>query len=108
MPQRQTSRFCRVCRRRTLHARTVNSGGIGCLLTLLTFGLWLIPWLLLDLLGAARPWRCQHCGSTGASPGRTLLGVAVILAAILLALTIILALTSTASASIEREPNGTR
>jgi hypothetical protein len=106
MPQRQTSRFCRTCNRRTLHARPVNSGGVGCLLTLLTFGLWLIPWLLLDVLGAARPWRCQHCGSAGASPVRAVVHVAVLLAAILTVAALVITLAA-AGCTPHRPPAGT-
>ncbi len=30
--------------------------------TLLSLGLWLIPWLAICIEGASRPWRCEACG----------------------------------------------
>jgi hypothetical protein len=30
--------------------------------TLLSIGLWLIPWLAICIEGAIRPWRCEACG----------------------------------------------
>lgn len=31
--------------------------------TVLTFGLWGVPWLVLAIDEARRPWRCSICGS---------------------------------------------
>lgn len=60
----QKSRHCRTCGRNTLHIRQhMISDGMGCLLTVLTGGLFLLIWIplaLIDLL--AQPWRCQQCG----------------------------------------------
>lgn len=60
----QKSKKCRECGRRTLHAKETFSDGWGCVLTLMTGGLFLPIWFLLALLAALRPWRCQTCGST--------------------------------------------
>jgi len=35
---------------------------MGLLLTLLTAGLFLPIWLLIDVLGVLRPYKCQTCG----------------------------------------------
>ena len=58
----QRRRFCRTCRRLTLHERRTFHGGWGCLLSILTAGLFLPVWLLLVMLGLLVPYRCQRCG----------------------------------------------
>jgi hypothetical protein len=58
----QTQEFCEVCGRQTLHARESFSEGMGCLLTLLTGGLFLPLWIILTVRDARQPWRCQTCG----------------------------------------------
>lgn len=35
---------------------------MGCLLTVLTAGLWLPVWFVMVAMGVFRPWRCQRCG----------------------------------------------
>jgi hypothetical protein len=30
--------------------------------TILSLGLWLVPWLAICIEGALRPWRCEACG----------------------------------------------
>jgi hypothetical protein len=35
---------------------------MGCLLTLLTAGLFLIPWIVLDWMERKQSWVCQACG----------------------------------------------
>ena len=62
MAIKQISRYCRHCRKRTLHQKEVFSGGWGCLLTILTGGLFIIIWLLADIIGIFKPYRCQVCG----------------------------------------------
>lgn len=59
----QSRRNCRSCGRKTLHARATLGTGWGCLLTVLTAGLFLPIWLLIGVWeGLAVPWRCQECG----------------------------------------------
>ena len=59
----QAQRYCRICDRKTLHARQTFSTGWGCLLTLLTGGLFLIIWIPVMFLEAlTSKWRCQACG----------------------------------------------
>jgi len=53
----------RNCGRYTLHEKRYMSNGMGCLLTVLTGGLFIIPWLLYSVLWLPfRPFRCQACG----------------------------------------------
>lgn len=60
---KQVSRHCPQCGRNTLHEKQQLSNGMGCLLTVLTGGLFLIPWLVYSLLVLPfRPFRCQVCG----------------------------------------------
>ena len=67
MPVSQSSRFCPQCQQNTLHIKHRYSGSMGCLLTVVTGGLFLPFWALCDLLGVLRPARCQTCGSAEAS-----------------------------------------
>ncbi len=55
--------FCEVCGRPTLHAREHLSDEWGCLLTLLTSGLFLVAWLVIAIFESFKPWRCQICGT---------------------------------------------
>lgn len=60
----QRSRFCKNCGRKTLHQIETFSNGMGCLLTILTGGLFLlflIPYKLL-IEPLRNIWRCQQCG----------------------------------------------
>ena len=58
----QGRRYCKDCQRKTLHARQHFSGGMGCLLTVITGGLFLLIWIPLAIAEAFNPWRCQACG----------------------------------------------
>jgi hypothetical protein len=51
-----------VCQRPTLHQKEAFSGAFGCFFTLITAGLFLPFWLLADVAGLFRPYRCQVCG----------------------------------------------
>jgi hypothetical protein len=62
MPVKQTQKLCKTCQKRTLHQKNQFSGGMGCLLTILTVGLFLPIWLLADVLDILSPYRCQTCG----------------------------------------------
>jgi hypothetical protein len=48
--------------------------------TLLTAGLFLPVWLLADMAGALRPWRCQVCGQAAPRSLAGLLMVGLVLA----------------------------
>lgn len=59
----EISRHCSYCGRQTLHVKRQMSMGMGCLLTILTGGLFLPFWLLyMVLILPFRPFRCQQCG----------------------------------------------
>ena len=62
MTLRTTQRFCPTCGRPTLHGREMFGDGWGCLLTLLTGGLFLPLWLILIVVQTCTPYRCQTCG----------------------------------------------
>jgi len=60
----QKSRHCKQCGKTTLHSKELMVGnGMGCLLTVLTIGLFIPVWLLVGVIDAFRPARCQSCGS---------------------------------------------
>ena len=60
----QSQRKCATCGRLTLHVRQESvSDGMGCLLVILTGGLFLPVWVLLAAVNAVcQAWRCQVCG----------------------------------------------
>jgi len=62
MATRQKTKFCPICRRKTLHQKEIFAGEWGCLLTLFTCGLFLPFWALADLGSWLKPYRCQVCG----------------------------------------------
>lgn len=62
MAVRQDRRFCDYCDRYTLHQKEIFGGAWGCLLTVLTFGLFIPIWILADVFGMFKPYRCQRCG----------------------------------------------
>jgi hypothetical protein len=58
----QAQRRCGTCGRKTLHARSYTGAGTGCLLSVVTLGLFLPVWLVMATVEMFRPWRCQQCG----------------------------------------------
>jgi hypothetical protein len=61
----QTQRWCKLCGRKTLHARRTFGLGWGLFLTLITAGLFIPVWLLIKVYEAiAVAWRCQACGQS--------------------------------------------
>ena len=64
MAARQKQRYCKTCKKNTLHEQDTFSFGWGCLLTILTGGLFLIVWLGAELYCMCKPWVCQTCGGT--------------------------------------------
>lgn len=58
----QKQKKCRECGRKTLHARETFGDGMGCLLTVLTAGLFFPIWGLIMLGDLFKPYRCQQCG----------------------------------------------
>lgn len=66
MPVEQSSQHCAACGRPTLHQRNAPSHILHAIITLFTFGLWVVVWILACFRG---PWRCQVCGSALGSKG---------------------------------------
>ena len=55
------SGFCHACRsERQIYRRSLDHG-FQFIVTLVTAGLWAIPWLALWIVSLRRPWRCQIC-----------------------------------------------
>lgn len=61
----QRRRFCKTCNAHRLFVRHSSiSTGMGCLLTILTGGIFLLVWLIFAILDAFKPYRCQQCGQS--------------------------------------------
>jgi hypothetical protein len=60
--RRQSSRWCRYCGAYTLHERERFEPAVGCLLTVLSLGLFLPVWILCQAFDWGSPNRCQVCG----------------------------------------------
>lgn len=57
-------KFCSYCERKVLAERDKGIGdGFGCLLTILTGGLFLILWIPLIIINSFGAYRCPVCGS---------------------------------------------
>jgi len=65
MADQQKSKHCQVCNQPTLHVKQqMISGGIGCLATILTGGLFLLFWIPLMFIDFGfQPWHCHQCGT---------------------------------------------
>ena len=60
----KAQRYCKMCGRKVLAERSLGIGdGMGCLLTIITAGLFLPLWLLLRAINAMAGFRCPVCGS---------------------------------------------
>lgn len=57
-------RFCGHCRNVTRHVQNTPNHILHALLSLLTWGIWLIPWLYVVIRQDAAPVICQMCGAT--------------------------------------------
>ena len=64
MPTKQAQIYCKQCGRKTLHAKEVQSAGLGCLLGLLTCGILWVVWIIGDIFNAGKGYRCQVCGKS--------------------------------------------
>lgn len=75
MPTKQFMKPCKTCERSTLHVQQVDSATPHVLLTIITAGLWLIPWVLRELCTPVRsPAQCTACGSGGLFSGQKAAG----------------------------------
>jgi predicted RNA-binding Zn-ribbon protein involved in translation (DUF1610 family) len=59
--QRQT--FCPSCDRLVLGIRQKPSHVLHLLLSVITMGLWLIPWFLISVFSSGSKYKCPNCGS---------------------------------------------
>jgi len=57
-------KWCDQCRQHVMAERTKGiSDGMGCLLTFLTCGLFLLLWIPIMIMSAFYSFDCPHCGS---------------------------------------------
>lgn len=59
----QGRRYCRDCEKKTLHEHRTAPHGWCLLFSILTLGLFVPVWVVLIVMSAFSPWRCQFCGS---------------------------------------------
>lgn len=62
MPRERANLECRSCGRETIHLRSTPDHTLHLVLSLVTFGLWLLVWLVLWLLSGRA--ECRVCGTT--------------------------------------------
>ena len=62
MTRLQQQLQCHTCMKPTLHQKEIFGFGWSCFFTILTGGIFLPFWLLMDLFGLLRSYRCQTCG----------------------------------------------
>jgi hypothetical protein len=61
----QGHKKCSQCGRKTLHARSTFGDGAGCVLSVLTLGIFVPIWIVIKVAEAMLvPWRCQVCGKS--------------------------------------------
>jgi hypothetical protein len=65
MSTKQASKFCDVCEQQSLFQKPRINHVLHLILSIVTFGLWLVVWAILGLVNSAKPVRCVHCGSAG-------------------------------------------
>lgn len=64
MATQQKGGFCPTCNQSRLGTKQVLGDGLGCILTILTGGLFLLLWLPLKFLSEyPAPYRCTVCGT---------------------------------------------
>ena len=61
MSQKQTSRFCSHCQDRRLAVGRAPNHLLHFFLSLFTFGLWLVVWIVVSV--TVENYRCTKCGS---------------------------------------------
>jgi hypothetical protein len=63
MSQKQTGRYCAHCQKNVMATGTTPNHLLHFFLTLFTFGLWIIVWILVSV-GKIGGYRCTQCGSS--------------------------------------------
>lgn len=62
MAEQKSSGFCKTCNRQVVVFRKGTNHILHLLLSLLTFGLWIIIWIGVSVKFGG--WRCTQCGSS--------------------------------------------
>lgn len=62
MTQKQKGAFCRHCQKDVLATGTKPNHILHLILTIITFGLWLLIWPLISV-GKLGGYRCTQCGN---------------------------------------------
>jgi DNA-directed RNA polymerase subunit RPC12/RpoP len=62
MATAQITAECSYCRSKRLFTKSGPSHVLHLILSVLTVGLWLPVWVIIVVLGALTPYRCQSCG----------------------------------------------
>jgi len=62
MGQKQTGRYCNHCKKDVMATGTSPNHLLHFFLTIFTFGLWIIVWILVSV-GKIGGYRCTECGS---------------------------------------------
>lgn len=57
--------YCPNCQQLVLGRRDMPNHILHFLITFLTCGLWVIPWIVLSVMAARAPYQCTFCGSDG-------------------------------------------
>jgi len=69
MSVKQSSAYCNVCGRQSLFAKPRINHILHLILSIVTFGFWLIVWIVLGITNSAKRPRCVTCGSEMALGG---------------------------------------
>jgi predicted RNA-binding Zn-ribbon protein involved in translation (DUF1610 family) len=69
MGVKQVSAHCPNCNRQTRAIGDRPNHGLHAVLTILTFGLWGIVWIIMSIKKASSGYRCQSCGTKVTATG---------------------------------------
>jgi hypothetical protein len=61
MATRMTMKPCRKCKKSTMHVQPSTSHLLHLVLAILTFGFWLLPWLIVAANNGTKA-QCTECG----------------------------------------------
>lgn len=89
----QTQKQCPTCSAPTLHQRSTFSSAGGCILTVITGGLFIPIWMLIAVCDSSSSWRCQQCGTANGNPAIGMVATIVIVIAALFGLIVFGGLT---------------
>ena len=69
MGQKHAQRWCPNCERNVLAVKDAPNHVLHLLLSVITFGVWIVGWAAASLASDWRGWRCSDCGG-GCRPAR--------------------------------------